>query len=175
MRAKNKLNAELCDFYGLAVHRKMKWRQFVYTRRSEDKFLGRMRQLYGDDALVAYGNWSRTTQMRHFVPTKGVGMRRLISRHFETVLIDEFRTSKLCCNCSKELSHVKVKRGEQGESKKKLYRCLVCEECESSKSEKQRVFLTRDLNSAVNIRRLACDWISNQTRTPGFSRGAPEF
>ena len=70
---------------------------------------------------------------------------------------------------------MKVKRGEQGESKKKLYRCLVCEECESSKSEKQRVFLTRDLNSAVNIRRLACDWISNQTRTPGFSRGAPEF
>ena len=161
----------MCDFYGLVVHRKMKWRHFVYTQRSEDTFIGRMRHLYGDDALVAYGNWSRTTQMRHFVPTKGVGMRRLISRHFETVSINEFRTSKLCCNCAKELSHVTI---EQEGSKKKLFRCLVCEECESSESKK-RVFLTRDLNSAVNIRRLACDWISNQTRTPGFSRGAPEF
>ena len=168
VRAKNKLNAELRDFYGLALHRKMKWRQFVYTQRSEDKFLGRMRQLFGDDALVAYGDWSRTTQMRHFVPTKGVGMRRLISRHFETVLIDEFRTSKLCCNCSKELSHVKI---EQGESKKKLFRCLVCEECERSESKK-RVFLTRDLNSALNIRRLACDWIHDQTRPVAFRRGA---
>ena len=169
VRAKNRMNAELRDFYGLALHRKMKWRQFVYTRRSEDKFLSRMRQLYGDDALVAYGNWSRTTQMRHFVPTKGVGMRRLISRHFETVLIDEFRTSKLCCNCSKELSHVKI---EQGESKKKLFRCLVCEECERSESKNKRVFLTRDLNSALNIRRLACDWIHDQTRPVAFCRSA---
>ena len=169
VRAKNSMNAELRDFYGLALHRKMKWRQFVYTQRSEDKFLGRMRQLFGDDALVAYGNWSRTTQMRHFVPTKGVGMRRLISRHFETVLIDEFRTSKLCCNCSKELSHVKI---EQGESKKKLFRCLVCEECERPEGKNKRVFLTRDLNSALNIRRLACDWIHDQTRPVAFCRSA---
>lgn len=168
LRAKNKLNAKLCDFYGLVVHRKMKWRQFVYTQRSEDRFLGRMRHLYGDDALVAYGNWSRTTQMRHFVPTKGVGMRRLISRHFETVSINEFRTSKLCCNCTKELSHVKI---EQEESKKKLFRCLVCEECERSESKK-RVFVTRDLNSALNIRRLARDWIRDQTRPVAFSRNA---
>ena len=169
VRAKNSTNAELCDFYGLALHRKMKWRQFVYTQRSEDKFLVRMRQLYGDDALVAYGNWSRTAQMRHFVPTKGVGMRRLISRHFETVLIDEFRTSKLCFKCSKELSHVKI---EQGESKKKLFRCLVSEECEHCKSEKKRIFSTRDMNSALNIRRLACDWIRDQTRPVAFHRSA---
>ena len=156
--AKNRLNEELREFYGMKVHRKMKWRHFVYTQRSEDRFLGRMRRLYGDNPLVAYGNWSRTTQMRHFVPTKGIGMRRLISRHFETVLIDEFRTSKLCCNCEKELSHAKVK---QKGSKKKLFRCLVCEECERSESKK-RVFLTRDLNSALNMRRLAGDWIKGQ-------------
>ena len=167
-RAKNTLNAALCEFYGLVVHRKMKWRHFVYTQRSEDRFIVRMRRLYGADALVAYGDWSRTTQMRHFVPTKGVGMRRLISRHFETVSINEFRTSKLCCNCKKELSYVKI--GQEG-SKKKLFRCLVCEECERSKSKK-RVFLTRDLNAALNIRRLACDWIRGQTRPVAFCRNA---
>lgn len=59
-------------------------------------------------------------------------MRRLISRHFETVSINEFRTSKVCCNRAKELSHVKIK---QEESKKKLFRCLVCEECERSESK----------------------------------------
>ena len=132
VRAKNSMNAELRKFYGLALHRKMKWRQFVYTQRSEDKFLVRMRQLFGDDALVAYGNWSRTTQMRHFVPTKGVGMRRLISRHFETVLIDEFRTSKLCCNCSKELSHVKI---EQGESKKNCSDALCVKNANAQKAK----------------------------------------
>ena len=39
---------------------------------------------------------------------------------------------------------------EQEESKKRLLRCLVCEECERSESKK-RVFVTRDLNSAMNI------------------------
>jgi len=68
-----------------------------------------MRQLYGD--------WSRTTHMRLFVTTKGVGKRRLILRHFETVSINEFRTSTPCSNCSKELSHLKI---EQEWSKQKL-------------------------------------------------------
>ena len=61
---------------------------------------------------------------------------------------------------------------EQGESKKKLFRCLVCEECERSESKNKRVFLTRDLNSALNIRRLACDWINDQTRPVAFRRSA---
>ena len=74
----------------------------------------------------------------------------------------------LCCNCSKALSHVKI---EQKGSKKKLFRCLVCEECERSESRK-RVFLTRDLNSALNIRRLACDWIKGQKRPDAFCRSA---
>ena len=60
---------------------------------------------------------------------------------------------------------------EQEESKKKLFRCLVCEECERSESKK-RVFLTRDLNSALNIRRLARDWICGQTRPVAFCRNA---
>ena len=60
---------------------------------------------------------------------------------------------------------------EQEGSKKKLFRCLVCEECESSESKK-RVFVTRDLNSALNIRRLACDWICGQTRPVAFCRNA---
>jgi hypothetical protein len=80
VRAKNRLNEELRLYYGMKVHRKMKWRHFVYTQRSEDRFLGRMRRLYGDNPCV------------------------------------------------------------------------------------------RDLNSALNIRRLACDWIRDQTRPDAFRR-----
>jgi hypothetical protein len=47
----------------------------------------------------------------------------------------------------------------------------VCEGCDSFKSEK-RVFLTRDLNSALNIRRLAGDWIDGQKRPDAFCRSA---
>ena len=37
--AKNKLNTQVRPFYEGALHRKMKWRQFVYGRKSEDRFL----------------------------------------------------------------------------------------------------------------------------------------
>ena len=63
---------------------------------------------------------------------------------------------------------MKIEQKGKG-SKKKLFRCLVCEECERSESKK-RVFLTRDLNSALNTRRLACDWIDGQKRPDAFCR-----
>ena len=80
----------------------------------------------------AQANWGNRLRLSYFVPTKGVGLRH-ISRHFETVSINWFQTSKLCCNCNKELSHVRI---EQEENNKKLFRCLVCEERERSESKK---------------------------------------
>ena len=70
LRQKNEVNVHLRSFYHQDVHRKMKWRQYVYRQKSEDKFLNRMASTFGSDAVIAYGGWSRSSQMRHFVPTK---------------------------------------------------------------------------------------------------------
>ena len=93
------------------------------------------------------------------MPTKGVGMRNLISKRFYTVSVNEFRTSKLCGNCFGSLQHLCV---ENEEKKKKVFRCLICPECESSE---------RDLNSALNIRQLALKWMTEKTRPVAFCRG----
>eukprot|EP00912_Choanoflagellata_sp_UC4_P002482 UC4_evm1s1572 len=108
LKQKNKINYDLRNFYHLELHRKLKWRGHVYSRKSEDKFLDRMASQFGKDAVIAYGDWSRSSQMRHFVPTKGVGMRKLIAKRFCTVSVNEFRTSKLCCKCFGQLQHLRV-------------------------------------------------------------------
>ena len=73
-----------------------------------------MSDAFGSDAVIAYGDWSRTSpQMKHFMPTKGVGMRNLISKRFSTVSVNEFRTSKLCCNCFGSLQHLYVENQEK--------------------------------------------------------------
>ena len=77
----------------------MKWRRFVYARKSEDRFLNKMEEAYGKDAVIAYGDWSRKTQMKHFMPTMGVGLRKLVAKRFQTVTVNEFRTSELCYRC----------------------------------------------------------------------------
>ena len=166
----------------------------MYSRKSEDKFLDRMASKFGKDAVIAYGDWSRSSQMRHFVPTKGVGMRKLIAKRFCTVSVNEFRTSKLCCKCFGQLEHLCVKSdaeklpkkddlknkgisqtikkdsiAKKKKKKKKVFRCLICRECESSES-KQPTFVTRDLNSALNIRQLARQWMTDKTRPEPFRR-----
>jgi hypothetical protein len=160
LKHKNKLDAQLCKFYGRKVFRKMRFRSYSYGNRSMDKFVHNIKTTFGENIVIAYGDWKRSTQMKHFVPTKGIGLLRRIAKRFETVLVDEFRTSKLCCICSNVLSN-------------KEYRCLLCKECrsESGRSESGHIkFLTRDLNSAMNIRRLAIEWINAKERPLPFRR-----
>ena len=46
--------------------------------------------------MDCYGNWSQIKQMKHLYPSLGIGMRRIINKKFDMLLIDEFSTSKLC-------------------------------------------------------------------------------
>ena len=120
------------------------------------------------EILIAYGDWCRPTQMKGIVPTVGVGLRRIIQRRFEVVLIDEFRTSKLCCHCHKELTHQYV-QGQQ------LWRALKCTGCPKIPSNEDRSlnnnrFLNRDVESAVNIMNMSKHWIQSHNRPPEFSR-----
>ena len=78
-------------------------------------------------------------------------------KKYEKLVIEEsdpFQyVEDLSANCHKELCHLQVKK-QNTETKKKVFRCLVCHECASSES-KQPTFVTRDLNSALNIHNLA--------------------
>jgi hypothetical protein len=87
---KNKFNASVKDFYQQELFRKLKWRRFVYTQKSEDKFLNNIEHTFGcpDQICIAYGDWSRSSQMKHFMPTIGVGLRKLIAKRFMVVMIN---------------------------------------------------------------------------------------
>ena len=66
---KDKLNKETTEFYKRDVWRKMKFRQYSYGKKSMDKFLNKIKETFGENILIGYGNWSRSTQMKHFMPT----------------------------------------------------------------------------------------------------------
>lgn len=121
----------------------MKWRQFVYSRKSEDKFLNNIKNVFGDNIVIAYGDWSRSSQMKHFMPTKNKGIRKLIEKKYETISIHEYNTSKKCSDCLEDLNYMK-------HNNKKTFRHLCCHKCLSSEN-KQTAFKTRDANSAINI------------------------
>jgi len=66
---KNKLNKETIEFYKRDTWRKMKFRQYSYGKKSIDTFLNKIKETFGENILIGYGNWSRDTQMKFFMST----------------------------------------------------------------------------------------------------------
>jgi len=166
---KDKLNKETTEFFKRDVWRKMKFRQYSYGKKSIDTFLNKIKKTFGDNILIGYGNWSRSTQMKHMMPTMNKGLRKLIHKKYDTLTINEFYTSQKCCECYKDLKHhinkkVKYRKDTRG---KEIYRLFCCSNCVSSKN-KNGVFRTRDKNSAISIMKLTQEWIETQTRPSEF-------
>ena len=154
---KDKLNKETTNFYKKELWRKMKFRQYSYGKKSIDTFLNKIKETFGKNILIGYGNWSRSTQMKHFMPTMNKGLRKLIHKKYDTITINECNTSKKCCDCNNDLEYYRNKEG------KKVFRLLVCSNCVSCENKKI-VFRTRDANSSINIMNLANCWIEKQER-----------
>ena len=165
---KNKLNKETIEFYKRDTWRKMKFRQYSYGKKSIDTFLNKIKETFGENLLIGYGNWSRDTQMKFFMPTMNKGLRKLIHKKYDTITINECNTSKKCCDCHKDLEYYKDKEN------KKVFRLLVCSNCVSCENKKI-VFRTRDANSSINILKLTKCWIEKQTRPTEFQNKISSF
>ena len=165
---KDKLNKETGEFYRKEVWRKMKFRQYSYGKKSIDTFINKIKETFGENILIGYGNWSRSSQMKHFMPTMNKGLRKLIHKKYDTITINECNTSKKCCDCNNNLEYYKNKEN------KKVYRLLVCSNCVSCENKKI-VFRTRDANSSINIMKLTSCWIDKQERPTAFHSQISSF
>jgi hypothetical protein len=167
LKEKTELNNITNSFYQRDTWRRMKFRQYSYGKKSIDTFLNNIQKTFGDNIVIGYGDWSRTTQMKHSAPSMGKGLRELIHKRYNTISINESYSSKKCCECFKDLVHHYDKNGT------KIYRLLKCMDCTNcsdcvSFENKRIVFRSRDVNAAHNIRMLTHEWIFNQRHPPAF-------
>ena len=105
-----------------AYHKSLIDFSFAYIRKQqhEVKILNQLEARFGpkEETVICIGDWSRKSGScirgpSSLGPTSGpreAGMRRLLARRFPVYLIDEYRTSKVCCNCQGELKNHKVTR-----------------------------------------------------------------
>jgi RNase P subunit RPR2 len=170
IKMSSQFNQKTDEFYQQVVWRNLKWKKWINMRRSEDQFLNRIKETYGapEDILICYGDWSQTHQMKYLLPSQGVGLRRLISKRYHLVLVDEFRTSKLCSHCHHPLVHHKVT--DSSNKEKELYRVLVCLDCKNDRSESICRFFNRDINACINMLYLTQEWLSNGVRPEEYRR-----
>jgi len=179
---KNIINQETNSFYKAELHRKMKFREYVYTQKSEAKLMNNIEKKFGcaDDIVIVIGDWSNKGKIRGLASTMGVGLKNLINKKFTTLLVDEYNTSKKCCNCHQDIDNVIINNN-------KLHRLLECknESCyrESHKSNNSTgnqkdlksvlkcKYMTRDRNSCINMMTVVKHMIeTNGGKLPAFSR-----
>jgi hypothetical protein len=98
VRAKIAYVRHFGEGYRQECHRAYRWHQYVQRQRSDTKLVRHVREYVGDPdkAVIFYGDWSATHQLKHFISTPCLRVRRLIAKAFPHMfLLDEFRTSKL--------------------------------------------------------------------------------
>lgn len=159
IKKKLEVNKKVFKFYANELFRKMRWRRFTKTQISEAKFLDEIERIFGspNEVVIAYGDWSRDSQMKGHIPTKGKGLRRLISKRFLTITTKEFHTSKICNNCHHETENLRV-------GKKSIHRLLSC------KSKDCQTVWNRDVNAGMNIMNMMKCFLYEGKRPTAFTR-----
>ena len=92
---KLEVNEIVVPLYQDIQFRKYKWYAYINKKRSEDNMLNMIEKKYSKDHTIIIGDWSIGKQMRNFISTPNLSLKRKLKERFKVYNIDEFRTSCL--------------------------------------------------------------------------------
>lgn len=172
VRMKNIMNYFSFDEYEKHIYRKLKLKSYMNVQKSESKLLNEMKNKYKEDnkeTVILFGNWDQPKQMRNFVPTPGIRLKRLLARIFKIIMIDEYKTSKLCHSCKNETeTFLKIKNPNKKKAKKnpelKFHGLLRCKNANCCK------IWNRDYNGSLNILEKGTTFIKEGKYPKDFKR-----
>ena len=153
---KNNINYKLYSHYEQTFFRKFKLNRFTNTQKSELKMVKNFSNKYGkpDKTIFVMGDYDKGDyHMKGKEPVICKKFRRIFrNAGYNTFLVNEFRTSKLCNCCNGELEHF-LERPSQKPKLKKENKTEICYgllRCQSVK-HKSEIFHNRDKNAVQNM------------------------
>ena len=153
---KNKINYKLYSHYEQTFFRKFKLNRFTNTQKSELKMVKNFSNKYGkpDKTIFVMGDYDKGDyHMKGKEPVICKKFRRIFrNAGYNTFLVNEFRTSKLCNCCNGELEYF-LERPSQKPKLKKENKTEICHgllRCQSVK-HKSKIFHNRDKNAVQNM------------------------
>lgn len=163
IKEKNKLNNKLQKLYENEIFRKYKWYGYLNTRRSEAKLQEKIKEKFGKNCNILYGNWGVTKQMRNFISTPMIGIKRKIKEKFPVYNLDEFRTS--CLNYKTEELCQNIYLPDKKGKLRKIHAILTYQ-----MENKRYGCINRDWNSVKNMKKIVDYWFENKERPIKFRR-----
>ena len=161
---KYELNNKLFEFYNSTDYfKKLKWYSYINTKRSEANLINKIKEVYGEDIIIIIGDWSNGKQMRNFISTPNLGLKRVLSSEFTVYDFDEFRTS--CLNYKTEERCKNLYLPDTKNRLRKIHAVLTFQ-----MENKRMGCINRDKNGVNNIRKLVNHYLKTGKRLPNYSR-----
>jgi len=88
--------------------RQYKFYSYINRKRSESKLLHTIEKKFGEDTIVIMGDWSIGKQMRNYISTPNLGLKRKINEKFKVYSIDEYNTSCINYKTEEKVENLKV-------------------------------------------------------------------
>lgn len=224
---KLQVNRKLYDYYSNEIFRRLKWYSYINNQKSDAKLVNEIKTKFSAEKNeikgqkkekkqideqpkkkqpkkkinLIIGDWS-SNSLKGRASARNIGLKRMLSKHFNLYLIDEFRTSMLhhiteniCEN--KEISvqpPIFIKKRKKRRRKKKKGKNpktkIVTETENDFKPYKlHSVFATqllnktghsfvslinRDKNSVLNMRKIINNYVEHRKRPFKFRKGVPK-
>jgi hypothetical protein len=79
---KIKANERLIPLYQELKFRQYKWYSYVNKKRTEDNMINKIAKKYSKNHIIIIGDWSIGKQMRNFISTPNLTLKRKLQEHF---------------------------------------------------------------------------------------------
>jgi hypothetical protein len=163
IKEKNRLNKDLEKKYQQEIFRKYNWYSYINKKKTESKIINKIKDEFGKDMTLVMGDWSIGKQMKNFISTPNLGLKRKLNEHYNVYNLDEFRTSLLNCKTNKKCENLYLPDKKQ--VIRKLHSVLTYQ-TENNRSG----CINRDENSVNNMIMLTNYYLQHKDRPEKFKR-----
>jgi len=164
--AKNKANETLVPLYQDKKFRKYKWYSYINKKRTEDRMVNKVIKKYSKDHIIIIGDWSIGKQMRNFISTPNLTLKRKLQEKFKVYNIDEFRTSCLCYKTEEKCDNLYLKFKKDPKQKYRKIHSILTYKMEN----KRMGCINRDKNGCKNIQKVFNSYMLTGERPEKYRR-----
>ena len=121
---------------------------------------------YSKDHIIIIGDWSIGKQMRNFISTPNLTLKRKLQKHFKVYNIDEFRTSCLSYKTDEPCENLYLKFKKDPKEKERKIHSILTYQMENNR----KGCINRDKNGCKNIQKIFNSYIETGERPEKYRR-----
>jgi hypothetical protein len=163
---KIKANKTLVPLYQELKFRQYKWYSYVNKKRTEDNMINKIAKKYSKNHIIIIGDWSIGKQMRNFISTPNLTLKRKLQEHFKVYNIDEFRTSCLSYKTEEVCENLYLKFKKDPKQKERKIHSILTYQMENNR----KGCINRDKNGCKNIQKVFNFYMKTGERPEKYRR-----